>query len=304
MTNLKLIKRTFRRIRGLSPVIAEILLIGLVVLATASIIVIGIAILVAEDPLELSIEELSNWRLETSDPTTSYDTKYNTFNLILENPGTRDIGIDTEDFQLYNTTGASPILMSSWLMESDIKLIAKQQISIQIYTTTITDRFKRDDSIEVTITAYDINTPKTSASKISKTYSSTVTAEGSIKGPLMLTSSNINVTTNDTISINIANYGGTVVSYTLEIFASSKNISLNLEDSIGQEISNLFDVNGTLPAASISTPSNTSDILVDGTLILYINNTFSALPSTYFVYIWLRIGSEIVEINVITVNVT
>ena len=98
--HLTKMKKHLKLKRGISPIIAEILLIGLTMLAGA--ITFGTVMVVynSKQPIEVRIDSFSDFKLNNY----SNSTKYNSFSFVLDKQGHRAVGVRAQDFQLYNTS--------------------------------------------------------------------------------------------------------------------------------------------------------------------------------------------------------
>jgi len=278
---------------GVSPVIAEIMLIGMVVLAASIVITIGFITITTKASLQLNIVSIENWRLESK----NLSTKYDTFDIIVENPGTRVIKLESSKFELKNESMSNKL--SSWLMESDVILIPNQQIIIKISTVDNFEWVARGDNVIIELTAIAEDEPVISATTISQSLGTMIKVEESIDGPMSIvlnTTTNLTLPLADTASIDIENYGGNPINYTIDIFSSNASLNLSLQNSIGENLPFLFDINGSLASASVLSPSDTT---LGQTIFLTVN---SAPVGTTFVYIWLKVGSKILDSKILPIN--
>ena len=284
--------------RGVSPVIAEIMLLGLVLLAASIAVTITFITINTKDPIDLRIVTAGNWRLDSSD----ISTTYNTVDLILSNPGTRHLGIEPSGIVFTNVSSGT--VLTSWSIQSEIKVFAQQRIIVEISTSLSNEFLTRNSTVEFQITAFALDEARNTASTNTQTLQTVVIAEESIIGPLIL---NLNTTqmdglslsaSNNSLAIDVLNYGGTAVNYTLDIFTSNKTLDLTLQTLGGINASSLSDVNGNITAASILIPSNTAT--TSQTMILTVNNL--SISEVHFIYIWLKVGSQIYDTKIIPIN--
>ena len=91
---MKIIKKIYRKSRGISPVIATILLIGLTVIAGVAVALVMFGIVNTPDPLKVEVIGISNFK------TTDSDIFIDQFSVTLENKERTNVQIDPYAFVL------------------------------------------------------------------------------------------------------------------------------------------------------------------------------------------------------------
>lgn len=294
-----------KNIRGISPIIAEILLIGLTILAGAITFGTVIVAMTSKPPLVVSIDSFSDFTLTNS----TNSTRYNSFSFVLDNQGKRDVGVNAADFKLFNTTDGSSSLLQNWTLSQNYQLNSLQ--SYFITATSISNNESTwltfNSTIKVELTAYALDQAYNVADRSVVQASTSIDANLISAGPLTIEtnntlSSSINYVAlnamdpaNNSLQINVFNYGHLPVNYTLDFIISNSSVSITNE-YVTSNVNLGSTVNGYLPAADGNKPSSTSSITPNQTII---SSVFSPTYG-HFIIIWLKIGTSIQDTLIIS----
>ena len=173
---------TKRTKRGISPVIATVLLIGLVVVAGLGVALVMFGTINTPDPLGVEVVAISSFE------TTDSDLKVDKFDVTIQNTERTNVEISSDAFSLFYFNG-TPIL--GWYMDQSKILLSALAIETVPLTCDNTidqnELVPENDTIVIEVTIYPQG--KTSA-RSAKTFSSDIFAIGNTYGPLSLTSLN------------------------------------------------------------------------------------------------------------------
>ena len=309
-TKIHLKKKVRKFRRGISPIVAEMLLIGLTMLAGAITFGTVIVILNTKEPIVVSVDSFSDFKLVNS----SSSTKYNSFSFVLDNQGKRDAGVKASDFRLYNVTGGSNTLLLNWTMSRDYDLSSLQSyyVTITSNSSSVKDWLSFGSTIKVQLVAYGLDQSYSTADKATVTSSITIGSNLVSSGPLRILtnqsqsgSSNYAVldstnSNNNTLEIVVQNYGHLDVNYTLDFMVSNRNVSITntYVNSLGVNLSST--IGGSLPAAIGNNPSSSANLNgTNETIIFSVTSTKSVSTDLYYVIVWLKIESTVQDTLVI-----
>ncbi len=303
INKFKIYKRKIKRnCRGISPIVAEMLLIGLTMLAGVITFGTVMVVLNSKEPIVVSIDSFSGFKL--TDSTNS--TRYNTFSFVLDNQGKRDAGVKASDFKLYNVTAKGDILLANWTMSHNYQLNSLQSYYVTIVSTSTntSNWLSFDSTIKIQLVAYGLDQPYSSADKVTEQATTTISSSMVAIGPMMLKTNytgtdNANYAAldstnpnNNSLRIDILNYGNLPVNYTLDFIVSSINVTI--KNTYSKSTTNLGSmINGYLPAANGNNPSSTADPGSQGTIIFTVTSTKFAPADLYYVIVWLKIDTNI-----------
>ena len=300
------LRRIKRSSRGLSPIIAEILLIGLTMLAGAVTFGTVIVVLNAKEPILVSIDSFSDFKLVNS----TSSTRYNSFSFVLDNGGKRAVGFLHTDFELYNNTGGTKNPLSNWSIARDYELSALQSyyITISSNSTQPEDWLSFNSSITLQITVYGLDQSYSKADKSTISNSVTIGSSYVSSGPLVLKNNqttnnfaelNATVSTYNSIKIDVENYGNIAVKYTLDFIVSNRSLLITTH-YINSPTNLTSTIDGSLPSASGSNPATSANLNLNSTIVLTVSSSLGTAPSTeFYVIIWLKIESTIQDTLVI-----
>ena len=293
-------KKILRAKRGLSPIVAEILLIGLTMLAGALTFGTVIVVLTSKEPIVVNIDNFSDFKLEGY----SNSTKYNTFSFVIDNQGKRAIGVRAQDFQLFNASSNKEI--PNWNMSRNCELSSLQSYYITVTTadTNQSNWISFQSSIKVQIIAYGLEDSYDNADKAVFSSGITVSDELVSVGPLELISNrtvlgnenyatlNSSLSFNNSLEINVQNFGNLNTSYSLDFIVSSRNISMTLH-YLGSSTNLSSVLYESLPPAQGDNPSSSQTIVLTA-------STPVSSTNNYFIIVWLKVNSAIQDTLVIS----
>lgn len=303
------IRKIKRNSRGISPIIAEILLIGLTMLAGAVTFGAVIYVLDSKEPIVVSIDSFSNFKLTNS----TSSTRYNSFSFVLDNQGKRDAGVKASDFKLFNITATGDIPLSNWTMSRDYQLNSLQSYYVTVVSTSTntSNWLSFNSTIKVQLIAYGLDQSYSVADKITVQAITTISSNMITNGPMMLQTNYTGTNSanyaaldstnpsNNTLKIDVLNYGNLPVNYTLDFIVSSRNVTIKNTYS-GQTTNLGSTINGYLPAANGNNPSSTASQNSNGTIIFTVTSTKFTSSFTYYVMIWLKIDTNIQDTLIIS----
>ncbi len=222
-----------KKSRAVSPVIATVLLIGLVVIA--GIVVALVVFGTINTPAPIKVEVLSISEFETTDDNILIDQ----FSVTLQNEERTNVRIETEGFELekFNSTLENTTLIPGWSMNlefNEILLPAKAIVTIPLSCDPIfgQELTPHNDSIYIKVTVF----PEGSTSKRdAKTFQSDLLMVGDTNGPIFLD-----------LQVNTTNLGDTGINLTFSVATNgSTDANLFLEFTADSSGSLIFIVNGT-----------------------------------------------------------
>lgn len=272
------------------------MLIGIVVVAGAVVTSTVLVVMTSEDPLELQIIASSNYRVREAGV---YDVRHNSFDLVMQNPGSRGLGFEVGAVAVYIDDGATQL--TTWQLEDPFLLQSSQRAVVSVYSTS--EWLSRGDELVVTVTGYALDGPSTSPDQVTATYSTIVSGENAVVGPLELVHNQtgvnppaltVNDPTNNSLQIDVVNYGGRSVSYTVEVLVSNESLSVDLWYSNGTDITSDAIVRGYLVAASPTSSVSTASVSPLQSVTIKMDNATS-YNGNYFVYVWLKVGGLIYD---------
>lgn len=293
----KILRRCLKKKRGISPIIAEILLIGLTLLAGAITFTTVFVVMTTKEPIVVRVDSFSDFRLTGY----SNSTKYNSFSFVLDNQGKRAVGVRAQDFKMW----INGILNDSWSISRDYELGAFQSYSISVTTNNQSSWLAFNSSIKIQLTAYGLETSYDQADKQVIISSTTINSNLISTGPIQLKNSlesngvrnyaylQASNLANNTMNITVQNYGHLNTSYSLDFIVSSPNINLTL-NYFGSTANLSTQIDGYLPAASGDSPFNSTLLIINASFVnkTSVVNT-SNLKNNYFIIAWLKIDQSI-----------
>ncbi len=262
-----------------------------------------VVILNSKEPIVVSIDSFSDFKLTGS----NNSTRYNSFSFVLNNQGKRDIGLRSSDVEIYNGTISSANLLSNWTIGRDYLLSSLQSYYITVTSTSNspTDWLQFNSTITLKLTVYATDQSYNKADKLTISAPVTIGSSYVSSGPLKLldnqTISGSNnyaaldstSKTNNSLEIVVLNYGNLPVNYTLDFIVSNSSLAITTK-YIGTNTNLTSTIDGYLPAANGLNPSSSAGITPNKTIVL----TVTALSppsanSNYYVIVWLKIESTI-----------
>lgn len=281
--NIKYLYR--KKSRGVTPVIATVLLIALVVIAGIGVAIIIFGTLNTPAPMKVSVLSISDF--ETTDGNILIDQ----FTVTLENKERTHLRLETDAFALEYSNG-TPI--SGWSMNikhDEIFLLAGEIRDIPLICDPNLGQelIPKNDSIYIEITVF----PKDSTSRRSaKIFRSDVLIIGDTYGPMLLEAQGISFVLTDAgldINYTVVNYGSSDQELLLEFSSSS------LESSIENPEELIFSINGVNKSSSSFTIGGYSSVLISNIEIF--PPELAADSYLMFAFLWSERGSTLFASN-------
>lgn len=283
--NLRHLRR--KKSRGVTPVIATILLIGLVVVAGIAVAVVMFGTINTPAPLKVEIISISEF--ETTDGNRFIDQ----FSVAIQNKERTGVRIESDAFNLTriesgeaDLTGMDGTPISGWSMNPDQSEIILAGKSIDTFTlicdTTLGDELRPDnDTIYIEITVF----PKDSTSERSaKTFRSNLLSIGSTYGPIFLKSQSLNLNLEDTgldINFTVTNNGSADQILKLEL--SSTNSPQNIT----------FAIDGVNRTNVIFTLSGYNNTILNTTVF---PTDKASVGDSYIVFVYLYVQKDMLPV--------
>ncbi|MFX0050782.1 MAG: archaellin/type IV pilin N-terminal domain-containing protein [Candidatus Hermodarchaeota archaeon] len=205
--------------RGVTPVIATVLLIGLVVVVGIAVAIVMFGTINAPDPIEIKIEEISNFE------TTDKDFLIDRFQVKLLNKERTSVIIQTDAFTIILQNGTEKDGWQINRTQNEFILPGLEELLIQLSCDPIDDRSElspNNDTIYIEVTVFPEGSPKNE-----KTYRSTLLIVGDTTGGFYLTSftsETILTSGGLNLSFDVANFGSTDRDLSLEFTTGSSDI--------------------------------------------------------------------------------
>ncbi|MFX0170365.1 MAG: archaellin/type IV pilin N-terminal domain-containing protein [Candidatus Hodarchaeota archaeon] len=205
----------FKR-RGVTPVIATILLIGLVVVAGIGVAIIMFGTINAPDPIEIKIEEISGFE------TTDKDFLIDRFQVKLQNKERTSVIIQADAFNIILQNGTEKVGWQINRTQNEYILPGLEELLIPLACDPTDDRSElapNNDTVYVEVTVFPEDSPRNE-----KTYRSSLLIVGDTTGPFYLTSYISEPTLKSgglNLTFNVANFGSSDRDLSLEFTGSS-----------------------------------------------------------------------------------
>jgi flagellin-like protein len=219
---MKLMENIFRKSRGISPVIATVLLIGLTVVAGVAVAIVMFGVVNTSDPLKVEVQSISDFE------TTDNDILIDRFSVTLENKERSNVRIESDAFSI---TYSDRTEIPEWNLDLDFDSIILPALTVKTFTLACNPTYDhaelipQNDSIyiEVTVFPEDSTNPRNA-----KTFKSDILWIGDTIGPVYLTSQ-LSATdfgvTGYNFSFSVTNNGSTYLDLKLE-FSTDASESL------------------------------------------------------------------------------
>ncbi|MFX0087701.1 MAG: archaellin/type IV pilin N-terminal domain-containing protein [Candidatus Hodarchaeota archaeon] len=225
---MKLIGNIYRKSRGISPVIATVLLIGLTVVAGVAVAIVMFGVVNTSDPLKVEVQSISDFK------TTDNDILIDQFSVTLENKERSNVRIEADAFLV---TYSNRTEIPEWSLDLDFDSIILPALTIETFTLACNPIYDhaelspQNDSIYIEVTVF----PEESTNpRNAKTFKSDILWIGDTIGPVYLISQ-LSATDFDitgyNFSLSVTNNGST-------------NLDLRLEFSTDSSESLYFVING------------------------------------------------------------
>lgn len=291
----KLLK--LKKLRGLSPVIAQMLLIGLVITASAITFATVIIAVTTKDPISITIREANDFRLIDTDLNS---TKFNSFTILVENSGTRHIGILNSSISVLDSSNN---LLSSWVMESNQEIQAKLSKLIHLRTANEAEWLSLSDSITIQAPIFALDAAFEVADKLTVSKSVFITKELTLPGPLQFETNrtsidnniaiNISDLNNNSLELSVKNYGALDINYTIEFVVSNRSLDLSVT-YVGSTVLLGNNIQGSLPGTEDEDPTSSPQ---EETLVITITNKIAINPGEdeFYIIVWLKVKSKIFD---------
>ncbi|MHA2074005.1 MAG: archaellin/type IV pilin N-terminal domain-containing protein [Candidatus Hodarchaeales archaeon] len=282
---MRIQNRIRRKTRGVSPVIATVLLIGLTVVAGIAVAVMLFGAVNAPDPIKVVVLSISEFK------TTDDDILIDQFSITIQNDESTNVRIESDSFVVKNATDQNQTELTDWSVDLDYDEIYLLGLAIQTFTLSCDSTLDyaeltpRDDLIIIEITVF----PEDSTNlRNAKTFKSDILRMGDTYGPVSLTS--LNSETNFgleglNLNFNVTNYGSSDLDLIID-FSTDSSESINFAIDGNNQTNQLY--------FSLLQNSNTN----------FTSNTFTVLPTgltvtdtdyMVLVTIWNQANLEIVS---------
>jgi len=216
------IRRIFHRSsRGVTPVIATVLLIGLVVVAGIGIAILMFGTIATPDPLKVEILSISEFK---TTELTNKDFLVDRFSVTLQNVERTTVRIESDAFQLLDRNKNE---IPGWFMNLDLEEITLPALSIRVIPLACdldddsSELAPLNDTIYIEVTVY----PEESTNpRSAKSFRSNLLIVGNTYGPVYLEFLPPGPFLGDdglNLSFNVENYGSTKLDVYLEFTSSS-----------------------------------------------------------------------------------
>lgn len=221
-----------RKKRAVSPVIATVLLIGLVVIAGLGVALVMFGTINTPDPLKIEFLSVSSFE------TTDGDYKVDRFDLTLHNNERTNVRIETNAFTLFDIDQTE---IPGWEMDLDQSEIIIPALTIQTITLACDNTLDESEleplntTIYIEVTAYPAENDNP---RSAKTFKSDILPIGDTVGPVSLFSLTLSSSFDQsglTLNFSVTNNG-------------SSDLNLRLEfstDSFGKIFYRINEVNST-----------------------------------------------------------
>lgn len=201
------------RKKGISPLIATILLIALVVAAGAITFLVLSGIMFQETPVDLEIAAISDFRSEND------DIRVDRFTVSVKSLNTQSAVIKRDEIKVFNKT-AMDVELTGWRIlgtTDEFFISGKETINLVLYCLNPNhELLPRADRIQVQMNAY-----RSSGSDIKpKVIKSPIVVVGQTYGPLSISTESISLGTLEwNLTLNIRNNGTTDLDLIVELQA-------------------------------------------------------------------------------------
>ena len=269
--------RSLNRSRAISPVIATVLLIGLVVVAGLGVAFVLFGTINAPDPLKVEVVSISSFE------TTDYDYLIDKFDVTLENKERTSIRVKVDGFSLLHMN-RTPI--QGWTMDLEQQEILIPALAIQTIPIACDNSIDQDElipqnmSIYIDVTVFPVDKDD---SRFAKTFRSDILLVGDTYGPLTLNVNNpsdIFGTEGLTMNFSVSNNGSTDLNLKLEFSTDAADKIFFLINGVNTSYHS-FSLNG------FSSTTFQSDLF-------QLNTTTLASPSeTFLIFVTLWDSSSL-----------
>lgn len=282
------ITRVFQKSsRGVTPVIATVLLIGLVVVAGIGIAILMFGTIATPDPIKVEILSISDFK---TTELTDKDFLVDRFSVTLQNTERTSVRIESNAFDI---TDRNDNPKSGWLMSVDLDEIVLPALSIQIIPLACdpdddsSELVPLNDTIYIEVTVY----PKESTNpRSAKTFRSNLLIVGNTYGPIFLDSQTSGSILGDeglNLSFNVENYGSTKLDVYLEFTSSPSN----------QIFFNINGINDSTHSFSLTRFTNNSLTDEVFTIKPYPSKVSSGDTFLILIYLWDQENLNLLAIN-------
>ncbi|MFX1507242.1 MAG: archaellin/type IV pilin N-terminal domain-containing protein [Promethearchaeota archaeon] len=204
--------------RGVTPVIATILLIGLVVVAGIAVAIVMFGTINSPDPMDVEILAISDF--ETTDSNVFIDQ----FSVTLHNAERSNVRIESDAFTLKYLNDTA---IEGWTMDPDqaLYLSPREIVTVSLICDPILgdQLMPGEDAIYIEVQVF----PRDSTSeRLAQTFSSDLLSVGGTSGPVFLGSQSSGFNLEDTgldINFTITNNGSLDQDLDLELYTDSPN---------------------------------------------------------------------------------
>ncbi len=261
--------------RGVTPVIATVLLIGLVVVAGIGVALVVFGTINTPSPLNISVLSISDFE------STDNDFFVDHFSVTLQNTERTNVRIKQEAFSIYNRTKSPESEITGWIMDLNQAEIILPALTIETFPISCdtdlneNELTPRNDTIYIKVTVYPEGSDNPRAAK---TFFSDLLIVGDTYGPFYLTSQQTNLNLGQSglnLSINIANFGSTDTNLVLDISTDSMQ-------------SLYFAINGLNSTSQMFSVNRYTNISLTDSITVYPIPSGVSNGNKYFVLIFLK----------------
>ncbi|MHA2274003.1 MAG: archaellin/type IV pilin N-terminal domain-containing protein [Candidatus Hodarchaeales archaeon] len=275
-------KLLLSKCRGVSPIIATILLIALVIVGAAVTFIVLSGIFTQTTPVDLEIESISDFRSENG------DVPVDRFTISIKNIRTEPAVIQTDEIKVFRGTGA---LLAGWQVLSDLDehtISGEETVNLDLHCIDTTDELvPQVDRIQVRFNASNSNDPDGTLTS----FKSPTVQIGQTYGPVALSVSSTNIVgsgaSSDTnLDLTFVNNGTTDLDLFVEVrgetqFFFNGSDSYMTQASITLEKATVIPIDSG-PAVTLGWYVNATAGLASGTYYVSILVTDSSLQTMAF----------------------
>jgi flagellin-like protein len=275
-------KKLFSKCRGVSPIIATILLIALVIVGAAVTFIVLAGIFTQTTPVDLEIESISNFRSENG------DIPVDRFKISIKNIRTEPAIIQKDEIKVFRTGG---VFLAGWQVLSDLDehtISGEETINLDLHCIDTNDELVPQlDRIQVRFNASDSDDPEGTVTS----FKSSFVRIGQTYGPVALSVSSTNIigsgsSTDTNLDLTLVNNGTTDLDLLIEVrgepqffFNGSDSYMAQASITLGKATVDPIDSG---PAVSLGWYVNTTAGLASGTYYVSILVTDSSLQTMAF----------------------
>ncbi|MHA2370258.1 MAG: archaellin/type IV pilin N-terminal domain-containing protein, partial [Candidatus Hodarchaeales archaeon] len=279
-------KLLLSKCRGVSPIIATILLIALVIVGAAVTFIVLSGIFTQTTPVDLEIESISDFRSENG------DVPVDRFTISIKNIRTEPAIIQTDEIEVFRPGEVLPL--AGWQVLSDLDehtISGEETINLDLHCIDTNDELvPQVDRIQVRFDASTRNDPDGTLTS----FKSSVVQIGQTYGPVALSVNSTNIvgsgaSTSTNLNITLVNNGTTDLPIEVEFRGEPQFFFNNLTIYEGNEVLHFTDSSDSYTAhASLTLDKANVNPIDPGSkfsLVCYVYATAGLASGTYYVSI-------------------